>query len=219
MKKIITIILCSFMFSSVVAQQSKIENVSVKFSSSTDSLIVNYNVNGTKSLHNVKLYIRSEEGQQYIPRSITGDLGTVIPGIYKTIIWNMKADNVDLAEKTVVVKVTSKEFVPAELKKKTWIPWLYVASATSAGAGVFAHLRSKKLYKDYPPSSSTDEAEGIYADVDRMQNIRNVAFGAAGALGVAGVIVHIRHNQNQKAIALSYTNLHQGGLVGLTFKF
>jgi len=211
--------ICSLLFTGLRAQQSKIENVKLQLSTSADSLIVNYNLSGKRSLHAVKLDVRSREGQKYFPRSLSGDVGTVIPGINKTIIWDMKADNADVADNMLVVKVTGKAFIPAQIKKKVWIPWLYIASAASAATGVYAHIRAYQLYKDYPPSSSTDEAEGIFANVERMQNLRNVAIGAAGAMGVTGIIVQIRHNQKQKALMLSYSNLHQGGLVGLTFKF
>lgn len=219
MKGIFTIIICTLLFNNLIAQQSKIENVRLNLSKSNDSLVVSYDLTGKRILNSVKLNVQSEEGQQYSPRKISGDIGIVIPGINKTITWDMKAENADVAGKTLIVKITGKEFVPAGLKKKVWIPWLYIASAASAATGLYAHIRADQLYKDYPPSISTDEAEGIYADVEKMQSIRNVAFGAAVGLGVAGVVVHIKHNQKQKALALSYTNLHQGGMVGLTLNF
>jgi hypothetical protein len=219
MKKLLTFICCNLILFSVFAQHSGFENIRLKLSQSSDSLMVNYDLTGEKAAFNVTLDIKSEEGQQFYPRIISGDIGTICPGVNKAILWDMKNDLVNLPGKTLLIKVVGNIFIPEPAKKKIWIPWLYIASAACAATSIYAHTRVNRLYEDYNPSEWTDEAEDIHSEVVKMQNLRNVMAGAAGVLGAAGVVVHIRHIHKKKEAALSYIPQNDGGAIILTFNF
>ena len=219
MKRIhVTVILCLLSFT-LLAQVSKIENTRVNISTSLDSMIVKYNLTGKREANSVKLIVTDKSNRTIIPKNISGDVGDGIqPGNGKTIIWNMNADGVEPFGSSLKVGVKANIFTPI-VKKKVWIPWLYIAAGASAITGTYAYLRADHLYKSYPPSSMTDEAERIHSDVDRMVTLSRVAFGAAAVLATAGVFVQIHHNKNKRGWTLNYLPQKNGQYVALTYKF
>jgi hypothetical protein len=220
MKKIIILIIGSLLFTSLVAQQSKIENLKLKLSQSADSLVVNYDLSGNRTAFDVRLNVTNREGQKFTLQHITGDVGNLTqPGKDKTITWDMKADQADIFGSSLLVKVTGKVFIPGTIKKTIWIPWLYIAAGISAATGTYAHIRANRIYEDYPPSFGTDKTEKLYKDYERMLIYRNVAFSAAGGFGAAGVVVHIRHIQKKKDLAISCLPISEGAVVGFNLKF
>jgi hypothetical protein len=220
MKRIITLIVYILLFTSLTAQESRFENVKLKLSQSNDSLIVNYDLSGKRTAFDVKLLVTNQEGQLFKLRNVTGDIGNHIrPGKDKTIFWEMKVDQIDIFNTRLLVKVTGKVFIPETVKKKIWIPWLYIAAGISAATGTYAQIRANRIYEDYPPSSTTDEAEKLYKDYNRMLKLRNGAFGAAGGFGIAGVVVHIKHHQKKRAVSISYLPAPEMAIVGLNLKF
>ena len=220
MKRIITLLTGILLFTCLVAQESKMENLRLKLSQSADSLMVNYDFSGKRTAFDVRLRVTNQQGQTFKLRNVTGDIGNHIqPGNDKTVIWDMKADQADVSGTRLLVNVTGKVFIPAKVKKEIWIPWLYIAAGISAATGTYAHIRANKIYKDYTPSSMTDEAEKLYKDYEGMLKLRNGAFGAAGGFGIAGVVVHIKHNQKKRSVALGYLPVNEGAIVGLNLKF
>jgi hypothetical protein len=183
-------------------------------------MLVNYDLTGKRKAFNVKLEVTGDDRRVIKPKNIKGDIGNIVqPGKDKTILWDIKADQLDITGKTLSVKVTGNVFIPGKVKKEVWIPWLYFAAGVCAASGTYAHIRSEKLYKEYQISALTNEAEKLHDDVDHMLMVRNVAFSAAGIFGVAGVMVHIRHIQKKKIVAISYIPIQNGGGLGLTCKF
>ncbi len=242
MKRIIILFFFSAIFTGLAAQQSRIENTWFWLSSTTDSLIIKYDLTGNQNAFNVTLEVSKKTGQNVKLKNVFGDIGNDIrPGKNKTIIWNMKNDNADVYGSKLLVKVTGRVFVaeiieketwvhrlkkvtesvflPEKVKKETWMPWLYIAAGVSATTGIYSHIRANQLYNSYPLSAVTDDAEQIRNDTNRKLVMRNVAFSAAGAFGAAGVVVHIKHNQKKKALEISYSPLPDGGAFGFTCKF
>lgn len=220
MKHLSTLIICNLLLTSLVAQQSRIENAWIRLSLSTDTLIVNYDLTGKRPAFDVKLSVSGQNGEIYKPLNITGEVGNLIqPGKNKTIFWDMKADQFDLSGKNLMVKVTGKVYIPESVKKKIWIPWLYIAAGLSAATGTYAHFQANRIYDDYQVAALTDKAENLYKDYERMLMIRNGAFGAAGGFGIAGIAVHIRHIQKKNALTVSLLPVPDGAVVGLNLNF
>jgi hypothetical protein len=220
MKRLTTFIICSLLFTGLVAQQSKIENIKLQLSQSADSLIVNYDLSGKKTAFNVKLNVTSQEGQIYKLRNVTGDVGNHIhPGKDKTITWDMKADQAEVAGHKLQVNITGKFFIAEIVKKEVWIRWLYIAAGISAATGTYTHIRSNKIYDDYKIATLTDGAENLNKEYHQMLNLRNGAFGAAGVFGIASVVLHIKKIQKKRDLAISCFPVPEGAIVGLNLTF
>jgi len=214
----ITLIFCLLSFS-LLAQVSKIESPRVIISPSLDSMIVKYNLLGKREALNLKLLVTDPNNQSIVPKNISGDIGNGIkPGKDKTIIWNMHADGIDLSGSQLRVKVSGNVFIPT-VKKKVWIPWLYIAAGASALTGTYAYLHANHLFQSYNSSSITLEAENIHSKVDQNLSVSRIAYGAAAVLGAAGVIVNIHHNNHKRSWAINYSPSKNANSVSLTYKF
>lgn len=204
---------------SLLAQVSKIENPRVNISPSLDSMIVKYNLLGEREAFNLKLLITDHNNRTIVPKNISGDIGNSIkPGKDKTIIWNMNADGIDLSGSQLKVKVLGNVFIP-NVKKKVWIPWLYIAAGASAATGTYTYLHANHLYQSYNPLSITLEAENIHSKVEQNLMVSRVAYGATAVLGVAGVIVHIKHNKKKRSLSFNFIPLKDVDLIALTYNF
>jgi len=219
-----------FKLNITLAQTSSIENTRLFLSTTTDSLIVKYNLIGNLPAFDLKLEVTDSIGNRLIAKTVSGDVGNnILPGTDKIVYWNMKADNIDMSGKSIFVKVTANITIPSivntivppmqKVKGKAWIPWFYIASGVSAASGVLFHQKANQIYNDYLTSSITDDAELYHADVKRYDMISKISFGAALGFGITGVIVHIKHNQKKHAMSLSYIPVTDGGIIGLTCNF
>ncbi len=219
MKKIrITLIFCLMNFS-LLAQVSKIENTRVKITTSLDTMLIKYDLKGKREAFNLKLDVKDQYNGIIHPKNISGDIGKYIkPGNDKTILWNMNADGIDLSGSQLKVKVLGNVFIPT-VKKKAWIPWLYIAAGASAITGTYAYLQANHLYQSYNPSLNTLEAENIHSKVDQNLMLSRVTYGAAAVFGVAGVLVHIKHNRNKRSLSFNFIPLKDVNIVYLTYKF
>jgi hypothetical protein len=220
MKKIystlVFIILCC---SSLFSQVSKIENTRVTISSSTDTMLIKYDLIGKREVYNIKMEVIDQNKQRIFPKNVFGDIGkTVQPGKDKSILWDMFADRLDLAGHTLNVRIKGDVFVPSE-KTKAWIPWLYIVSGASALAGTYTYMQANRLYESYDISSNTVNAEDIHSSVDSMLNVCRIAYGAASVFGIAGVIVHIKHHKENRKLAFNYWRSQNVNLLSLTFNF
>jgi hypothetical protein len=220
MKQMITILFCFLSAIDLLAQPTEIVNTRLSLSTSTDSLIVNYDLTGNLPAINVKLNVTDSIGKNIYLQNITGDLGKkIMPGFHKTIIWNMAADKAEVYGSKLFVNVSGNIIIPGNVKREIWIPWLYIVAGASAATGIYAHLKANSLYQNYPGSTITDEAEYLHSEINQLEIIRDVAFGAAGVTGIAGIVVHIRHKQKMKAVAISYIPIPDGAVFGLTCNF
>ena len=203
-----------------MSQESKIENTRVKVSPSTDSLIVKYDLKGRRDAFDLKLELTDQNNVIIHPRNITGDIGNGIkPGKEKSIIWDMKSDGIDLSGSRLMVRVNANIFIPETGTQKTWIPWLYIVAGASAITGTYTYLRADHLYRNYPTSYNTLNAERIHSQVESNTTISRITFGAAAVFAVAGVIVHIKHNKNKRSLTFNYLPLKDAQIFALTYKF
>ncbi len=83
---------------------SKIENTQLQLQG--DKLIITFDVIGSRNLDNVWLDITTTSNKKIRPRAISGDIGkSIFAGTNRCIIWDMKADGVDLQGEELNVKV------------------------------------------------------------------------------------------------------------------
>jgi hypothetical protein len=205
-----------------VAQSPQIIIEQIKLSNANDSMIVTYALTGNSNASNVQLEITNEKGDRIQALAVTGDVGNGIhPGSNKTIVWNMAADLVDVAGMRLSVHVRCNLFVETAIEKqKIWIPWWYIAAGAATATGIYAHIKTNRLYNnEYLPSWGTNEAELLNNKVRNWEAIRNIAFGTASLFGSIGVVVHIKHCQKIHALALNYYPQPNGAEFGLTYNF
>jgi len=113
MNKILFLVaLLSLFFAKGFAQESKIENTQLQLSG--DNLIITYDVVGSSSLDNVWLEIKTTSNKMINAKTLSGDIGKkILAGRKKKIVWNMKADGIDLQGEELNVKVLA--FKPKSL--------------------------------------------------------------------------------------------------------
>jgi len=103
-KILLSIAFISLFFTGAIAQESKIENTQLQLYG--ENLIITYDVVGLNALDNVWLDIKTTSNKEITAKTLSGDIGKSISvGIKKKIIWNMKADGIDLQGEELNVKV------------------------------------------------------------------------------------------------------------------
>jgi len=103
-KILLSIAFISVFFTGALAQESKIENTQLQLDG--DNLIITYDVTGSSALDNVWLDIKTTSNKAITATTLSGDIGKSISvGKKKKIIWNMKADGIDLQGEELNVKV------------------------------------------------------------------------------------------------------------------
>jgi len=103
-KILLSVAFISLFFTSLLAQEGKIENTELQLDG--DILIITYDVIGPTSLDNVWLDIKTTSNKTIEAKTLSGDIGKSISvGKRKRIVWNMKADGIDLQGEELNVKV------------------------------------------------------------------------------------------------------------------
>lgn len=103
-KTLFLVALVSLFFAKGFAQESKIENTQLQLSG--DNLIITYDVVGSSSLDNVWLDIKTTSNKSINAKTLSGDIGKkILAGRKRKIVWNMKADGIDLQGEELNVKV------------------------------------------------------------------------------------------------------------------
>jgi len=111
-KTLFLVALLSMFLAKGFAQESKIENTQLQLLG--DNLIITYDVVGSSSLDNVWLEIKTTSNKSINAKTLSGDIGKkILAGKKKKIVWNMKADGVDLQGEELNVKVLA--FKPKSL--------------------------------------------------------------------------------------------------------
>ena len=88
--------------------ESKIENTQLQLDG--ENLIITYDVIGSTNLDNVWLEIITTKNIGITPKTLSGDINkSITAGKHKKIIWNMRADDVDLQGEELNVKVLAKK--------------------------------------------------------------------------------------------------------------
>lgn len=88
--------------------ESKIENTQLQLDG--ENLIITYDVIGSANLDNVWLEIITTKNIGITPKTLSGDINkSITAGKHKKIIWNMRADDVDLQGEELNVKVLAKK--------------------------------------------------------------------------------------------------------------
>ena len=94
-KTLFLVALLSMFLAKGFAQESKIENTQLQLLG--DNLIITYDVVGSSSLDNVWLEIKTTSNKSINAKTLSGDIGKkILAGRKKKIVWNMKADGIDL---------------------------------------------------------------------------------------------------------------------------
>jgi hypothetical protein len=107
-KTLFLLTLTSLFFTGAFAQETKIENTQLQLNG--DNLIITYDVIGSTDLDNVWLDIKTTSNKTITAKTLSGDIGkTILVGKNKKIIWDMKADGIDLQGEELNVKVLAKE--------------------------------------------------------------------------------------------------------------
>lgn len=105
------LLLISFCFLSLTktfAQVTVIENTKLQLEN--ENLIITYDIGGTNTLEKVWLEIKTTSGKTIIAKTLNGDIGeNISSGKNKRIIWNMKADNIDLQGEELNVQVLASQ--------------------------------------------------------------------------------------------------------------
>lgn len=100
---------CSQLFS------QNIENILV--STTDDLVIIYYDLSGLESeLYDVKIDILDSLGNKINAPSLNGDLGKVVPGKEKTIVWNVYKDVDGISGK--IVPQISAQLIPSKARQK-----------------------------------------------------------------------------------------------------
>ncbi|MBI9066820.1 MAG: hypothetical protein JEZ09_05965 [Salinivirgaceae bacterium] len=103
-KILVFVAFLSLLFTKGFAQESKIENTQLQLEG--DNLIITYDVAGSSTLDNVWLDIKTTSNKIITAITLSGDIGkSITVGTKKRIIWNMRADGIDLQGEELNVKV------------------------------------------------------------------------------------------------------------------
>lgn len=221
MKKIELLCLFLLLVGFLQAQESGIENVNVRLSHKSDSMLVNYDLNTDLPVIDIQLHVFGENHQAIKLTSVTGDVGPDIKsGENKLIVWDMTADSIDIQGENVFVQISCDLLLEQLIvKEKTWIPWFYIASGASFTTGLVAHISANRTYEKYLNEKSTIKSESLNQQVRSLETVRNVAYTSAAVLGAIGVRFHIKHKQKDKALTVNYSPQPKGAALGFTLNF
>lgn len=220
LKNTVSAILLTLCTLTVMAQKSKIDNIRLSLSETTDSLTVKYDLRGMKPAYDIRLVAFDSLGNMLPVRTIRGDIGNkVATGTDRTAVWNMAADSISFYEQVMFVKLNERTIFSSG-KRKAWIPWFYMATGASAITGVCCHLKSNNIYdNEYGLSDPTNEANHINRRIRTLDTVRNVAYGATVVFATVGVAVHVKHIKENKRMIISYIPVQDGAALGLTYNF
>jgi len=90
MRSLFLLSIFSVLFFNVAFAQ---EASDVKIDATSEELIISYDLDGREATsYDIKLYIIDGDGNRIEPKSLNGDIGTVLSGENKRIVWNVYED-------------------------------------------------------------------------------------------------------------------------------
>ena len=192
--------------------QSRAEIRKVDFMVRNDSLFVTYDLDkaGKQERFNISLKISTSSGKVITPYSLSGDVGTNLPGgRSKQIVWNISKDNIAINEDIAVevlatsqrnnVKFVSRgkavllsAFVPGLglTKLNNGGPyWIMAIAFYGAAAGSYLYYSmAEQNYTKYLDARTESDRNSFHSTVESQKTISEVLMYTAGAVWLGNMI-------------------------------
>jgi hypothetical protein len=214
-------------------QAQQVTNIQV--SQAGDKVVITYDISSSKAgqTFDIKVECSADGGKTFsiFPKSITGDLKGITVGSGKRIVWDVLSEQQELSgdqfvfqlvatinnQRTSIKNDNLKFSADYQKYKKSKSIWL-VSAITSATAGTYSYLQSKKYYDQY--QTATDDATDLHQKVELYDKITPIAFGVAGLCTIEFFSKAGKQAKAKKqSLSLTPVSIKNGAGIGLAYTF
>lgn len=234
MRSSITIFLGIILFCQPCTSQTKAKITDVDFHLEDRYIIINYNIVGSlpKEEMTIDLKFITENNDQIIPKTTTGDIGTKLFGEgAKTILWDIVADQVIFSGNIKAsVTITSSKILysgPGNAflsiiipglggyfvdKNKTMSVLKTLSIVGFATFGLTQKIESDKSYEEYLASTKLTELDGLYNKANKAHHNSVLAMRVAAGIWAFDIIyVTFKGINNRKKAKNAYSSFNSDG--------